>query len=141
MNDVAILASLNDEPQYYTKDESDNKYALKSDAVNVDLTEFSRIDQVNEVLTENYKQKTDLIYGTSFTKNITIIRESDTKWSTSEKINGPHIIGSVVYNNNAISFEIDYVENHNTWYTDNETGLVLYWKQNETDNTKYNLNA
>ena len=54
-----------------------------------------------------------------------------------KKIIGAHI----VYNNNTISFEIDYVENHNSKNTDNETGLVLYWKQNETDNTKYNLNA
>ena len=35
VKDVAMLASLNEEPGYYTKEESDNKYALKSDVINV----------------------------------------------------------------------------------------------------------
>ena len=54
-----MLASLNEEHGYYTRVESDNKYVLKSDVINVDLTEYATMDQVNEVLTENYVQKTD----------------------------------------------------------------------------------
>lgn len=61
-------------------------------------------------------------YGSPITKNITVIRECDLKWSSSEKNIVAHIIGSMVYNNNTITCEFDYVENQNTWYIDDVTG-------------------
>ena len=101
-----MFVSFSEEPKYYTKDESDNKYALKSDVVNVYLSKYATIDQVNEVLTENCRTKDDVSYKTI--KSIPFERTADNCYETCPFVNGAHIVGTFTRSDKAYNLDCSF---------------------------------